>query len=1464
MKQIEILQQRFTFKGDPRSEYFCVDCTTDINLNVQSIQYVRLMPDGKLPKDWQYRFRSTSDIDAIIPSNHTLNGPYVPANDYPTLDTIIPDSMDEGMRSALTNLVKAIGGDTASFVCAKLKMSGDELAKSLKAEQIDGVALAIYNIEARHEGMIIGDQTGVGKGRQAAAVIRYALKQGYLPIFVTQRANLFSDIYRDCKALGIADAKPFILNSNTAVVDFTLKKADYYEPEQEAGESDADFERRLVKAQSNAYEVVYTSSGEVKNLSKDIDLPKEYDYVMVTYSQFSSPTRNKKCEWIMELNKKHKCVFILDEAHTASGANSNTGLFFQNLLKDSYGTLFLSATFAKKPENMALYATKTAIARTRLDASALTVAVTKGGVPMQELLSNFLVENGQMVRRERDMSNISVRYITLDETGNKLYGVPNSSATDTDNSDTVTDIMRGMVCCQRTAFDRNTVKRNYDNIVKDFFADLGEEVPYDFADTSEIKLSPISPLESLFTVVESLLLSVKAKSIAELTIKHISEGKKVVICVSKTKESQIKRSLNDKGEPCKAGDVIDGGFKETLRDVQKNLFWARAEISTSSKGIIDLLKKKSKERLIDITVEGDIDNSDTSKRRPCVCGKRMYCKKFASNASELLYTETDEKIENLNINLPMSPIDYMTYLIDRAGIKVGECTGRQTRLRYTSEDVSHATVENRLKSDVAATFARFQDNELDVMIINQTGATGASCHAVPTAKVPADQVKQRVMIVAQPELNVSTELQKRGRINRTGQLANLPPIYEYISSAIPAEQRMMMMLKRKLKSLDANTSSNQRQNDSMLDYPDFQNKYGDLIVSQIWMQEHADECGCMWLEVPKKNNDFDMNKGMNSNIPICPTNPCPGCANRVSGRIALLSCESQKEFYDSVFNTYDLIVSKEKERGFYDLETSTLDIKGRLVGEPRVINEGDGTDSFFGGKLYANKYEYDTNFEALDFDNAVNKQTEIIKKIDTIVSKFEEYKTAKRAVFKQRQKKDNSGSSDTSDFASSFLSKLEIKSDEELEWERGIRGIAEQIENLTYLKEHPDCTIICKVPGDVAVLTDIKSKSKKWNFDDFYNDIISEWDSAKKGRVEQIGSLVKYGNDNTRIIADWAKENLREQWDEICKRLKNPTYTIIEGNMLLAFIHPNLTDIGGMSCVYFTTADGKTRTGLKLSNAAAQRLDEISCFKEFKVKKSDKDEAQDGSQQVEVTEEVMGELLSELDDNHSIKIFWEDTTGKRNILEVTVTAGKLLKFRLLGGCISYDLFAEFINFGDDYSGDFYSRLQNSGYPQMIERGLGYVALKELRLCCLDRGITLYTYGYEKKTESTPTVTELWPTLDWNRDDIPKSKEPIKLSDKAKEAEEAKRKRAKALRLRLKLKMAMLKWDKSLNGLGDKESKLRNFIMSCLKDGYTYIGANHTKPGLNVYPLTHYSERMDLCVRLSKESINSIINQVLSI
>ena len=134
----------------------------------------------------------------------------------------------------------------------------EEAHQALAAEQMDSVAMAIYQMK-KGQALIIGDQTGVGKGRQMAALIRWAVMRGEKPVFITQKADLFSDIYRDLVDIGSGDLVPFIFNSDGAMVD------------------------------SNG-NVVHKplSSSQMAKVFASGQLPEDCDFAVLTYSQVNT------------------------------------------------------------------------------------------------------------------------------------------------------------------------------------------------------------------------------------------------------------------------------------------------------------------------------------------------------------------------------------------------------------------------------------------------------------------------------------------------------------------------------------------------------------------------------------------------------------------------------------------------------------------------------------------------------------------------------------------------------------------------------------------------------------------------------------------------------------------------------------------------------------------------------------------------------------------------------------------------------------------------------------------------------------------------------------------------------------------------------------------------------------------------------------------------------------------------
>lgn len=785
-------------------------------------------------------------------SGEELGAPYLPASESCVyLHTVVPDSMDYETREALERIRHEVGGSIDEFVRQRLGYASKlDLCKALSAEQTDAVAMAIYNIEAREQGMIIGDQTGIGKGRIAASIIRYAIQRGLKPIFITEKPNLFSDIYRDLIAIGSAHLVPFIVNGRENKTDV----------KDENGE---------VLHQALPY-------AEQQGYFRDRAIPAKCDFVMATYTQFNSPDRKpEKPQFLLAVSENN--ILIMDESHNASGS-SQTGEFLQEVVHRSLGVVFLSATFAKRPDNMPIYAMKTAISDANMNKEDLIAAIGKGGMALQEVLASQLVKEGQMLRRERSFEGIEVNYMSLDDRETEHKAI----------ADNITEVLREII-----AFQSGNVDTMIEEMDKIAVAE-GKEVTQR-GGTNQAGVDNLPYFSKVFQVINQMLFAIKAEAVADWTIERLKQGKKPVIAFSSTMGSFIEQMENDHGLPVGDGDVINADFSEVLL-----------------RGLDGVL------RYTETAVNGD-----------------KVFKKLELNdlvpAVKAEYLRIAEKIKAMSSGICISPIDLILQKITQAGYKVAEVTGRKYEVQLNLK-TGKGLVTSRNKVNTNDAFRQFNNNEIDVLMINQSGSTGASAHAIVTKKVPASEVKQRVMIVLQAELNINTEVQKRGRINRTGQI--LLPIYDYMISAIPAEKRLMMMLQNKLKSLDANTTSNQKQSTKILDVSDFLNKYGDKLVTQYLA------------------DNPEINKLLGDPLHLADTEnedaeTTEDAAHKVSGRVAVLSTKMQADFYNEISAAYNDYVEYLKQVNEYDLEVETMNLEAETV-STQVVKMGKGGDSEFG------------------------------------------------------------------------------------------------------------------------------------------------------------------------------------------------------------------------------------------------------------------------------------------------------------------------------------------------------------------------------------------------------------------------------------------------------------------------------------------------------------------------------------
>lgn len=875
--------------------------------------------------------RQLQRMDQPVRGLSTEKVTYTPKSENPfTLKSVMPADQQEAVNKNLEKL-----GDADQFLVDELGYNDkDDLYSHLAAEQVDSVALALQQAK-KGNAFIVGDQTGIGKGRQAASFIRYAVKNGQIPVYFTQKAHLLSDVYRDLVDIGSPELRPFILGSKKeATVTDSDGNVVYPKP------SDAERDRVLAYIEKNG------------------KLPKEYDYVLTTYSQvgngvyefdengarkekklakgktfgaaaLSGQRRRDAIEKLMD-----NAYLILDESHTAGG-NSGQGNYFQHIIQKAKNVTFFSATFAKRPDNMPIYALRTAMNEGGMKSSDLIDAVKRGGATLQEIMSQTLTQCGQMIRRERDMTGVTIDWKAIDD--------PERVQEQREQYDSIIGLFNDIINFQKKYVSSYVDERNEELAaiqstigIKKGTAALG------------IKNQPFA--SKAFNTVQQVLLSLKAKSAAERAIDYLKQGMKPVIALNNTNESQTGNlALGEEMDAPDLGTSLKKGLEGTLRYTQKDA------------------KDNSESGYIKLSDLGD-------------------------EAVEA-YHELEKKIEQTSTGLSLSPIDVIKNELQKAGYKVGELTGRQTEFVYN--DNGTVTKVKRADTDKKKLAREFNDGQIDALILNKSAATGISLHASSKYK---DQ-KKRVMIVAQQQLDVNDEVQMRGRIDRTGQVAR--GAYEYVVSLIPAEQRLLMMFKAKLKSLDANTTSSQKSKFNEMEVADITNKYGDKVVKE-YMAEHLDLYARMadpfgW----EKSNGEDLSRIDPQTLVASGGGVGDGeagaDASKLLGRMALLKVSEQEKMLQEIGELYANEIQRLNEMGENDLEITELPLKAKTL-HKEVWKQGaePGGDNAFADNTYIEK----VNMAIL---KKPMKAAEVKASQDGLTGgkTWEEYKTEKKAAVKE-------------------------------------------------------------------------------------------------------------------------------------------------------------------------------------------------------------------------------------------------------------------------------------------------------------------------------------------------------------------------------------------------------------------------------------------------------------------------------
>lgn len=788
---------------------------------------------------------------------------YRPHNSAFSLNSVAPAAMVEAMDNVLTQ-IEAQHGSIDEFIRTELGYNTvEEAHQALAAEQMDSVAMAIYQMK-QGQALIIGDQTGVGKGRQMAALIRWAVQRGEKPVFITQKADLFSDIYRDLVDVGSGDLVPFIFNSDGAMVD--SKGNTVHKP---------------------------LSSAEMAKVFASGTLPDEYDFAVLTYSQVNtgdavsqqemeevakkSGARTKKSKNVKNGKATPKATFLraiaednylfLDESHTAAGS-SNTGAYLQSILRTAKAATFASATFAKRPDTMPLYAIRTAMSQAKVEPDKMISIIEKGGVTLQEIMSRELTNAGQMVRRERDMSDVVTDWKTITD--------PETVRRARENYD-------------RTIAAFNAIIKFQEDYVKPMIEALDMELAV-MAESAGVKrgtdkmgVENVPFASKTYNYTKQLMLALKVDAIADEVEAEINAGRHPVIALESTMESSIKEYA--------AGEIID-----------------EPTFSAS------LLKG------LDTVMQYTVKDEDGNERH------ERYSPQALGPAGEKAYYELQDFIRESTSDIFISPLDAIIERLHEKGYKVGELTGRN--MYVERNDDGRVVVKRRTDKDKKRMQREFNSGVLDVLILNKSASTGISLHA---SEKFSDQ-RQRSMIIAQPLSDINDYMQMIGRIDRTGQVHR--GYYINLGLPVPAENRFLMMLSTKLKSLNANTTTSQDSESNDVEAPDLLNKYGSQVVVE-YLRDNVEIYEKMGAPLKKGG----LGGGRVQASELDEYKPQEDDARKVTGYVALLTTKEQEEFYDDVVRRYNELIKYLNDTGSNDLKINVMPLRAKTI-ERRVSSEG--------------------------------------------------------------------------------------------------------------------------------------------------------------------------------------------------------------------------------------------------------------------------------------------------------------------------------------------------------------------------------------------------------------------------------------------------------------------------------------------------------------------------------------------
>lgn len=863
--------------------------------------------------------------------------PYVSFSKVGEARTMVPLNLQGPLQFALSNLER-VYGPVDRFVEAELGFGPNTLGERFSPEQVDAIGLGLARMK-HGRGIIIGDETGIGKGRTLSGYATWANKQGHDVILVTDRANLFSDLVRDLRDIGEwGRFRPLIVNADGRLVDvFT---------------GDLIQEGTPVKTMNNIMEQG-TSLAQL-----------QCNMIFVTYSQVSGED-SPKADWL--LSQSDNALVVVDEAHVAAGSNSNTSSVVSELVNRAWAVAYSSATWAKSSENLHVYSR--AFPET-INVASLAQTMRTGGEAFSEVFSSMLARDGAFIRREHDLSKIEFsfevdakRQARNEALSDQVSGVLAAMTYVGGeinrllirmNSDTMKRLKGARDNRTAAVAAANEIRRETQLAV----AHTGDE-PVPVAPQvvrGTIMRSSFGAGSVLYQVMRRFLTVLNADQVTELALEAARQNRKPVIVFEDTGEAFLKRIIAEEIIPGIDGEkdilpesVRAPNIKDLLRNVMKRL-----GVITLTEVDEEYLDTPAQQRDLgedNIDDAVDLDAVVNEQDEAIRAGRRLGVSQLpglSPEAQEKYEEGIDEIMKMIDAlpPLPLNTVDVITARLEDAGLRVGEISGRGMRLQPAPEDRLIAIDDSgwestklrivprsKKKVDVNSTVLGFNNGDLDAVVINGAAATGLSLHASPRF----GDVRRRELIELQIQEDPTKRIQLFGRVNRYDQVVT--PRMSIPTTGIYGEVRQVMMQNMKLARLSANIRSSRENAAEIKTIPNLLNPVGQEVARRF-LEENGgirNRLGISEVEVEKR----------------------PDIASLLTSRVALLFVREQRMVYEELQAMFEDTLLRYELQGENPLKPKEKDLRAKVVSSSIVVGiEMEGLGSAFDGPVYLRELEW--------------------------------------------------------------------------------------------------------------------------------------------------------------------------------------------------------------------------------------------------------------------------------------------------------------------------------------------------------------------------------------------------------------------------------------------------------------------------------------------------------------------------